>query len=136
MGRRAAHVVACEWNPNAIRALKWSLEKNGVAERCTVLEGDNRMHRFEPEFDRVNLGLLPSSEDGLSIAIQALNPKGGMLHVHGLANGGEEKRWAESLVQRLEEMGPLNCQIEHVEKVKWYAPRQRHIVVDVRVLPV
>ena len=136
MGRGAAHVVACEWNPNAIRALKWSLEKNGVAERCTVLEGDNRMHHFEPEFDRVNLGLLPSSEEGLSIAIQALNPEGGMLHIHGLANGGEERGWAESLVERLEGMGPFNCQIEHVEKVKWYAPRQRHIVVDVRVLPV
>ena len=94
------------------------------------------MHHFEPEFDRVNLGLLPSSEDGLSIAIQALNPEGGMLHVHGLANAGEEQRWAESLVERLEGMGPFNCQIEHVEKVKWYAPRQRHIVVDVRVLPV
>ena len=45
-----------------------------------------------------------------------------MLHVHGLANAGEEQRWAESLVERLEGMGPFNCQIEYVEKVKWYAP--------------
>ena len=75
--------MAGEWNPKAIKALKWSLEKNGLTERCTELEGDNRTHDFEPNFDRINLGLLPSSDDGLPIAMQALKRKGGMMHVHG-----------------------------------------------------
>ena len=135
-GRGAAHVVACEWNPDAIRALMWSLEKNGLAERCTVLEGDNQKHNFEPKFDRINLGLLPSSEDGWALAIRALKRKGGMLHVHGLADSGEEELWAKKLAQNLEEMGPFFCHVEHVEKVKWYAPHQRHIVVDIRAMPV
>lgn len=34
------HVYACEWNPAAAEALKQNLHRNGVAERCTVLEGD------------------------------------------------------------------------------------------------
>ena len=136
MGRGAAHVVACEWNPNAIKALKWSLEKNGLAERCTVLEGDNRTHEFEPNFDRINLGLLPSSDDGLPIAMQALKREGGMLHVHGLARGGEEEQWADTLAQNLEKIGPFACQVNHVENVKWYAPHKRHIVVDIHALPV
>ena len=36
----ARHVYACEWNPAAVQALKHNLARNGVAARCTVLEGD------------------------------------------------------------------------------------------------
>ena len=135
-GRGAAHVVACEWNENAIRALKWSLSANDLADRCTILEGDNRKAEFESEFDRVNLGLLPTSEDGYSIAIQALKPEGGILHVHGLAKGGMEDEWALDLAKQLEKLGPFTCAVIQVERVKWYAPHQRHIVVDIHALPV
>ena len=135
-GRGAAHVVACEWNENAIRALKWSLSANDLADRCTILEGDNRKMDFQPEFDRVNLGLLPSSEDGYAIAIQALKPEGGVLHVHGLAMGGKEEEWALDLARQLEKLGPFSCSVMQVERVKWYAPHQRHIVVDIHASPV
>ena len=135
-GRGAAHVVACEWNEDAIRALKWSLSANDLADRCTILEGDNRKMDFQPEFDRVNLGLLPSSEDGYAIAIQALKPEGGVLHVHGLAMGGKEEEWALDLAKQLEKFGPFSCSVIQVERVKWYAPHQRHIVVDIHASPV
>ena len=139
LGCGAEHVVACEWNPEAIAALRWSLEKNGVYNRCTIVEGDNRNSLNETyfgTFDRVNLGLLPSSEEGYNIALQALKSEGGMLHVHGLAKGGNEQRWAEKLVESLSKIGPFHCTIKHLELVKWYAPHQRHIVVDVQALPV
>ena len=135
-GRGAAHVVACEWNENAIRALKWSLAANDLEDRCTILEGDNRKTNFQPEFDRVNLGLLPSSEDGYNIAIQALKPEGGVLHVHGLAMGGKEEEWALDLAKRLDKLGSFSCTVMQVERVKWYAPHQRHIVVDIHASPV
>jgi tRNA wybutosine-synthesizing protein 3 len=135
-GRGAAHVVACEWNENAIRALKWSLAANDLEDRCTILEGDNRKENFKPEFDRVNLGLLPSSEEGYTIAIQALKPEGGVLHVHGLAMGGKEEEWALHLAGRLEKLGSFSCEVMQVERVKWYAPHQRHIVVDIHASPV
>ncbi len=38
----AAHVHACEWNPNAVEALRYNLGQNGVAHKCTVHQGDNR----------------------------------------------------------------------------------------------
>ena len=91
---------------------------------------------FQPEFDRVNLGLLPSSEDGYAIAIQALKPEGGVLHVHGLAMGGKEEEWALDLARQLEKLGPFSCSVMQVERVKWYAPHQRHIVVDIHASPV
>ena len=135
-GRGAAHVVACEWNEDAIRALKWSLSANDLVNRCTILEGDNRNVDFQSEFDRVNLGLLPSSEDGYSLAIQALKSEGGILHVHGLAAGGEEEEWALDLANQLEKLGNFACSVVGVERVKWYAPHQRHIVVDIHASPV
>ena len=135
-GRGAARVVACEWNPVAVKALRWSLSANGLTERCTIIEGDNRDQKFQPKFDRVNLGLLPSSEDGYALALQALKPEGGMLHVHGLASSGMESEWGSNLAQTLEKMSSFSCSVEHIERVKWYAPHQRHIVVDIRASPV
>lgn len=36
-------VYACEWNPHAVEALHRNLRANSVADRCVVLEGDNRV---------------------------------------------------------------------------------------------
>ena len=38
---RAAHVHACEWDADALAALRHNLHANGVAARCTVHAGDN-----------------------------------------------------------------------------------------------
>ncbi len=60
----AALVYACEWNPPAAEALRRNLRLNGVAEKCVVLEGDNAVTAPRCVADRVNLGLIPSSERG------------------------------------------------------------------------
>ncbi|CAA3008333.1 tRNA wybutosine-synthesizing 2 3 4 [Olea europaea subsp. europaea] len=39
----AKFVYACEWNPDAVEALHRNLQANSVADRCTILEGDNRV---------------------------------------------------------------------------------------------
>ena len=38
-------VIACEINPDSLRALRHNLMTNRVADRCTVLAGDNLTHR-------------------------------------------------------------------------------------------
>lgn len=43
----AAHVHACEWNPDAVSALRRNLQINKVAHRCTVHEGDNKQVRTD-----------------------------------------------------------------------------------------
>ncbi|KAI7757017.1 hypothetical protein M8C21_004039, partial [Ambrosia artemisiifolia] len=68
----AKMVYACEWNPHAIEALRRNLEANGVADRCVVLEGDNRATAPKGVANRVNLGLLPSSEGSWATAVRAL----------------------------------------------------------------
>lgn len=79
----AAFVHACEWNPHAVVALRNNLEINGVADRCQIHFGDNRKLKLSNVADRVNLGLIPSSEEGWPIACQVLRKDtGGILHIH------------------------------------------------------
>ncbi|ELW49094.1 tRNA wybutosine-synthesizing protein 2 homolog [Tupaia chinensis] len=79
----AAFVHACEWNPHAVAALRNNLEINRVADRCQIHFGDNRKLKLSNIADRVNLGLIPSSEEGWPIACQVLRQdSGGILHIH------------------------------------------------------
>ncbi|XP_013389560.1 tRNA wybutosine-synthesizing protein 2 homolog [Lingula anatina] len=80
---KARLVHACEWNPDAADALRKNLHLNGVAERCIVHQGDNRLVCPKGVADRVNLGLIPSSEEGWPVACAALKSQsGGILHIH------------------------------------------------------
>ena len=40
------------------------------------------------------------------------------------------------IAKQLEKLGPFSCSVMQVERVKWYAPHQRHIVVDIHASPV
>ncbi|XP_039975328.1 tRNA wybutosine-synthesizing protein 2 homolog isoform X2 [Xiphias gladius] len=79
----ASHVHACEWNPDAVEALQKNLAENSVSDRCTIHQGDNRQLQLCDIADRVNLGLIPSSEDGWPVACRLLKrTTGGILHIH------------------------------------------------------
>jgi tRNA G37 N-methylase Trm5 len=148
---RAAHVVACEWNKDAVDALQFNLRDNQVEDRATVLKGDCRRlaeeHRLVHEFDRVILGLLPSSEGGWSTAVKALRlDTGGWLHIHGNVPVREALAWLEWLCVRLKEYlgkNDIDCELyrdwivlgHHLEKVKSFAPTVNHYVADVYLGP-
>ncbi|KAK1279812.1 tRNA wybutosine-synthesizing protein 2/3/4 [Acorus gramineus] len=66
---KAKLVYACEWNPHAIEALRRNVQANSVAERCIILEGDNRDTAPRGVADRVCLGLLPTSEASWCTAV-------------------------------------------------------------------
>jgi len=142
---KAKHVHACEWNPNSVKALELNLKLAGVSDRCTVLLGDNRLVAPQNIADRVNLGLIPSSEISWETAVKALKPSGGFLHIHAnieikpeqsksgaFKEGGEQIN--ESILNLLHENKPgkwISC-VEHIECVKSYAPKIYHIVYDIK----
>lgn len=134
---KAKLVYACEWNPHAVEALRRNLEVNSVSDRCIVLEGDNRMTAPKGIANRVCLGLLPTSEGSWATAVRALRSEGGILHVHGNVKDSQESLWTAHVVKSIDEIARFegHCwevSIEHVERVKWYAPHIRHLVADVR----
>ncbi|XP_027919377.1 tRNA wybutosine-synthesizing protein 2/3/4 [Vigna unguiculata] len=133
----AKFVYACEWNPHAVEALRHNLQANSVADRCIILEGDNRITAPRSVADRVCLGLIPSSELSWVTAVRALRREGGVLHVHGNTKDSEESQWIDHVAKSINDIARSEgycweISIEHVERVKWYAPHIRHVVVDVR----
>jgi 16S rRNA G966 N2-methylase RsmD len=144
---KAKHVVACEWNEHAIQALRYNVKDNHLDDRVTIYPGDCRTTAKDQHlvnmFDRVSLGLLPSSEGGWETAVCALkNETGGWLHVHGNVRNAEKETWALWLCQRLldicQDVGKPSEWIvlgNHVERVKSFAPTVSHFVADVFVGP-
>ncbi|NXR76798.1 TYW2 protein, partial [Pycnonotus jocosus] len=79
----AAFVHACEWNSHAVEALHRTLVLNGVRDRCHIHSRDCRQLQLRDVADRVNLGLIPSSEEGWPVACRVLKKDtGGVLHIH------------------------------------------------------
>ena len=147
---RVAHIYLCEHNLHTFDALTRSLAANNISSnRFSLHPGDNRRPEVqaavEGKVDRVLLGLLPSSEDGWSVAVKALNvDRGGWLHVHANVRVGREDEWVRSVQSGLHAL--LQCEagakrgwaarVAHVEHVKNFAPLVKHIVADVHLGPV
>jgi tRNA wybutosine-synthesizing protein 2 len=160
---KAQHVFACEINPDSIAALRVNLKINGVEDRCTIFEGDNRTTCPSNIADRVNLGLIPSSEISWRTACNALkSDTGGVLHVH--ANIDSSKQVQDAAENPTKSKGPfkypeweewtynyaittikkLLCDVKdrqwfvkfiHLEHVKSYAPHVDHVVLDLDCRP-
>ncbi|KAF4135811.1 Met-10+ like-protein [Phytophthora infestans] len=139
----ASFVHACEWNPDSVAALRFNLERNHVADRCKVYLGDNR--KSAPTIgavaDRVNLGLLPTSEKAWPLAVQVLKPSGGWFHVHDNVAVEDRESWEQHVVDSMRALAKqhgkqwsVTC--EHVERVKSYAPKVYHLVADIHCVSV
>jgi tRNA G37 N-methylase Trm5 len=133
-----AQVHCCEWNPKAVEALKWSLQKNGVGDRCTVHEGDNRVTapHLSGRADRVILGLLPTAEGGFDLAINCLNNGGGFLHIHGVAPASDHQSWVDEIITKLSNIKhDFSISETSRVRVKSYAPHWDHLVLDLHFIP-
>ena len=142
---RVGLLHAAEWNPDAVACLRLALSLAGgngdAGSRAIVWPGDNARLAYEPSVvgcaDRVLLGLLPSSRRGWPIALAVLKKEGGMLHVHENVRDGEGAAWAEAeLVPSLRALAAeanknWAIEVQHIERVKSYAPRVAHYVFDV-----
>lgn len=138
----AAHVHACEINPASLAGLRAGGQANGILDRMTVHEGDNAVSLagLKGVADRCHLGLLPSSEAVWEACLLALKPSGGVLHIH--MNVEEERidAWVNETVQwfttlSVHHQRGFRCEALHVERVKWFAPRVRHVVLDLSLRP-
>ena len=138
----AAHVHACEINPASLDGLRAGAAANGLLDRLTVHEGDNQasLTNLRGIADRCHLGLLPSSEPAWEPCLLALKPTGGVLHVHMNVEEENIDAWTTATVNTFETLVAqhgLNFSVraDHLERVKWFAPRVRHVVLDLSFRP-
>ena len=135
----AKHVYACELNPNSIDALTKGAELNAVSDKLTIIEGDNQitLKSLSRMADRVHLGILPSSENTWQLAIDCLKQSGGIIHIHMNVRENEISSFVDYCLERMKQYAVHRefnvVELIHLEKVKWYAPHIRHIVIDVSV---
>ncbi|XP_054155228.1 tRNA wybutosine-synthesizing protein 2 homolog [Oppia nitens] len=144
-------IHCCEWNPNSITALEKNLELNRVSNKCIVHFGDNRDVCPESVADRVYMGLIPTSLESLEIACRALQKDSHkrILHIHenvshfGCKTKSDIKiiwnNWAQELCAKISQiMSSIHLNTEwfvevlDINKVKSYAPRIDHLVVDIK----
>ena len=130
------HVHCCEWNNDAVESLEWGIERNNVSSLCTVHRGDNRetSKSIGKVADRVIMGLLPTSERSFEAAMEVLSDSGGVIHIHGLAKPNEYSGWAEEVMTGICNFreGSRARKIA-VNRIKSYAPRWDHVVLDVEI---
>lgn len=102
-----------------------------------------------PPVRHVNCGLLPSSKGSWATAVRVLDPRmGGWIHIHENLAIKEIEVKSEEIAEELQEL--LNAVfeahaekrgrksiaiLEHVERVKTFAPGVMHCVLDVHVVP-
>ncbi|MGB0699457.1 MAG: class I SAM-dependent methyltransferase [Candidatus Poseidoniaceae archaeon] len=135
----AKHVYACELNPDSIDALTKGAELNAVSDRLTIIEGDNQitLKSLSRMADRVHLGILPSSENTWQLAIDCLKQSGGIIHIHMNVRENQISSFVDYCLERMKQYAVHRefnvVELIHLEKVKWYAPHIRHIVIDVSV---
>ena len=134
---RARSVWAVEKNPVSVHYLRENATLNAVAERITVVPGDNRTAPLpDGAFDRVFLGYLPSAIPWVPRALSLLRPTGGWLHVHTVADVRAPWEETAAAVDRsVEATGSRRAEASRVRVVKPYGPGRNHLVVDVHLGP-
>jgi tRNA wybutosine-synthesizing protein 2 len=126
-------VYATEIDPEAVRWLEANVGRNGVEGVVHPLLGDCRDVAPRGVADRVVMGYVGGTEDYLDVAMEALGPQGGVVHLH-------EKYGIEEVPDRpMEAVGAAataagrEARLLGWREVKSYAPAIVHAVVDVDV---
>jgi len=127
---KPARVVACEVNPVAFRYLEENVRLNRAA--CVEPRlGDCRQTAPAGVADRIVMGYL-DGEAYLDVAMRAARDAC-VLHYHESTPVEEVPQGPWSRVESSAEEAGFLAELVAVHRVKSYAPRIRHVVLDVRL---
>ncbi|MCI4325312.1 MAG: hypothetical protein L3K00_05480 [Thermoplasmata archaeon] len=131
----AAHAYAVEENPTSYRYLLENLRRNGVADRATVLLGDNRTVELPVRgADRAFLGFLPSAVPWIPVALPLVRD-GATLHVHLVVDARGDVGHGVAEVSHAVVVAGGHLVGASGRFVKAYGPGRSHVVVDAVVTP-
>ncbi|MFH0832455.1 MAG: class I SAM-dependent methyltransferase family protein [Candidatus Aenigmatarchaeota archaeon] len=126
VAKKAKEVYAIEKNKVAFRYLKENISLNKAGNIHPIL-GDNRRiaEKLAGKADRVIMGYFPGTEKFLPYALMMLK-KNGIIHYHNIYK--ESELWKKP-INEIKKIGAI---ILEKRKVKSYAPRVWHVVLDVK----
>jgi tRNA wybutosine-synthesizing protein 2 len=125
-------IYSIEINPIAYNYLKQNIELNDVEDKIIPIFGDCivELPKLGRSADRVIMGLLPSCKEYLIDAMKVIKPNG-VIHYHGTA-----KNWKELFddIKTASDIEGFNVKLIRKVRVKSYAPKIYHWVLDCRIL--
>ncbi|RLJ05862.1 MAG: class I SAM-dependent methyltransferase family protein [Candidatus Aenigmatarchaeota archaeon] len=127
---KAKTIYAIEKNPTAFSFLKTNIKLNGVEKKVIPLLGDNRKVKIKEKADRILMGYFPSTRKFLQHAFDFLK-NSGTIHYHDVFHKNELwEKPIQILKQEAMKKGYALKKTTYKHKVKSYAPRTYHIVID------
>ncbi len=127
---KANKICAIEINPNAFKFLEENIKTNKI-KNIIPIYGDCILKIPKlGKADRILMGLLPTSKDYLLDAMKAARPNT-IIHYH--TTGKKSDNLFED-VKIAAEISGLNAKLLKQKKVKSYAPRVYHYVLDCKII--
>jgi len=127
-------VYSIEINPVAYHYLWENIRLNKLEHKNFPIFGDCvvEISKLGRVADRVIMGLLPSCKEYLVDAMKVVKPNG-IIHYHGIAKKEEWKKLLED-VEIAAEVEGVKVKVLKKVKVKSYAPKVYHFVLDCKIL--
>ena len=126
-------IYSCEINPTSYNYLIKNIQENNVGENIEPLEGDCRNTAPENIANRVIMGYFHKTIDFFPKAIQCLKDQKGIIHYHDTI---PEKKIPNDPIEKLTKIAETfnrEIKLNHVQKVKSFAPGINHYVFDLKV---
>ena len=130
----AKKVYAIEINPKSYGFLLENIKLNKVRNKIVPILGDSAVEapKLGKIADRVIMGLLPNCKEYLPYAVKSVKPNG-IIYYHGVAKEDEcEKLFND--VKNIAEKEGYKVKLIKKTKVKSYAPKVYHFVLDCKIM--
>lgn len=135
LAKKVKKAIAFELNPAAFRYLKMNIELNKLhnVEAC-LGDAKDVAAKFAGAADRVIMNLPHRAFNFLDEALTVLSRRGGFVHYYDVKPENEFPQTIET-VKKFVQNRDRTVETIHLKKVRSYAPRQYHIVVDLKIAP-
>ena len=122
-------IYAIDINPKAIEYLRKNVWLNKVENKIEVLEGDCKKFSkiLENTADRIVMGYLFKTEKFLPYALK-IAKNNAIIHFHRTVKEEEINEIKEKIRKK------FNVKVLRTKKVKSYAPKIWHVVLDLKVI--
>lgn len=133
---RAKKVYAVDINPEAIRYLGENAKLNKVEDKVEILQGDCReicisLAKQGIKANRVLMGYIFNTHEFFPAALEIAGERA-IIHYHFLARK-EEIEKHRKILEKIAEEKNMKLRIKEIRKIKSYAPRVYHMVMDIEL---
>jgi tRNA wybutosine-synthesizing protein 2 len=136
---KPSKIIACELNPSAYNYLCQNIELNNVNEIVQPILGDNRKCLNDCFADRIIMGYIKSDHSHRLAGFKILKNNGGVIHYHDV---GFTKNAIDTAFLKVQESlvksgfdEKFKPELYNYYKIKSYAPKLQHVVLDIIFRP-